>query len=795
MAAPQKKIYIFIGSSITEFAAERMELENFIHRLSNDFEDRYNTRIIPVVCEAFDTAMALTRKQDEYNEAINNSDMCFFLFYTRAGEYTVEEFRKAVETFRQNNRPKVYVYFKELQPGTSVEQSLTDFMGEVDKTYKHFYSTFAYLDTVKLGLLLNIKLNAMDYLPIDFADGKCRVGGTDIQDIDLTKVTEFANSKDLKVLQDELARTEEKYFQMKPIYAKGGVDDDFYKEYAKVAARREKLKKDLEELRKATFELMLNINRNFAAGEISPRMKEAHRLLELGDKESCVKLLTEDENKNEYQNSKQRIIAEKARLDKQLKDLASNYIREQRFAISVLETMYSYAKRHEEIDRIYREIVAEAEENAVELDVLYDYAVFLYNQKHYDTAIIYAKKLQEYYDNGIINATEDDIAELNNLLGILYKNTQRFTKAEECYNKAIEIYEQLAKANPAAYEPNLAISYNNLGILYKDTQRFAEAEEYYNKAIEIYGRLAEANPAAYEPNLAISYNNLGNLYHNTQRFDEAEEYYNKAIEIRERLAEANPAAYEPNLATSYNNLSILYCTTQRFAEAEECYNKAIEIRERLTKANPAAYEPDLAMSYNNLGNLYYSTQRLAEAEECYNKAIEIYGRLAKANSAAYEPNLAAGYNNLGILYKNTQRFAEAEECYRKAIEIRERLAEANPEAYEPDLAMSYNNLGNLYNHTQRFDEAEECYNKAIEIYGRLAKAHPAAYEPRLAMTCYNLGILYKNTQRFAEAKEYYEKALEIYKRLESKNPGLYTDDVNDCERVLNLLNILSSSLK
>ncbi len=103
MAAPQKKIYIFIGSSITEFAAERMELENFIHRLSNDFEDRYNTRIIPVVCEAFDTAMALTRKQDEYNEAIKNSDMCFFLFYTRAGEYTVEEFRKAVETFKQNS--------------------------------------------------------------------------------------------------------------------------------------------------------------------------------------------------------------------------------------------------------------------------------------------------------------------------------------------------------------------------------------------------------------------------------------------------------------------------------------------------------------------------------------------------------------------------------------------------------------------------------------------------------------------------------------------------------------------
>ena len=606
MSAPQKKIYIFIGSSITEFKEERMELENFIHRLSNDFEDRYNTRIIPVVCEAFDTAMALTRKQDEYNEAINNSDMCFFLFYTRAGEYTVEEFRKAVETFRQNNRPKVYVYFKELQPGTSVEQSLTDFMGEVDKTYKHFYSTFAYLDTVKLGLLLNIKLNAMDYLPIDFADGKCRVGGTDIQDIDLTKVTEFANSKDLKSLQDELAQTEEKYLRMKPIYAKGGVDDDFYKEYAKVAARREKLKKDLEELRKATFELMLNINRNFAAGEISPRMKEAHRLLELGDKEGCVKLLTEDENKNEFRARLLEFDRQIEQLAEQRKNFVRNYIREQRLAISVLNTMYLYAKRHEEIDRIYREIIAEAEENAVELDVLYDYAYFLWRQNQYDTAISYAEKLQTYYSDGIANATEYDIAELNNLLGLLYSDTQRFTEAERCYKKALEMIKRLKESNAEAYEPYLATNHNNIGNLYSDTQRFAEAEECYNKAIEIMKRLAKANPEAYEPDLAGSYNNLGNLYWTIRRFDEAEKYYKKTLELWERLTKTNLEAYQPYLVACYNNLGIIYSVTHQYDKAEKFIKETVKLRKQLAKTNPEAYEPALAYSFIVLSEEKYA---------------------------------------------------------------------------------------------------------------------------------------------------------------------------------------------
>ena len=87
---------------------------------------------------------------------------------------------------------------------------------------------------------------------------------------------------------------------------------------------------------------------------------------------------------------------------------------------------------------------------------------------------------------------------------------------------ALAIRERLAKANPQAYEPDLAISYNNLAILYSDIQRLQESEAMYKLAIAIRERLAKANQQAYEPDLSGSYYNLGNLYYATQRLQESE---------------------------------------------------------------------------------------------------------------------------------------------------------------------------------------------------------------------------------------------------------------------------------
>ena len=784
----KKKICIFIGSSIVEFKEERMELENFIHRLSNDFEDRYDTRVIPVVCEAFDPAMARTRKQDDYLESMRGCEMCFFLFYTRAGEYTIEEFREAYQTFLDKGAPKVYVYFKELGQDEKIEPSLTEFMAEVDKTYKHFYNMFSHLDTVKLRILLGIKLNAMDYLPIEVEGNACKVGGHTLEGVDLRNVPEYANSKELAVFGRQLKETEEIYLRMKGQYDAQKGDEAFYREYAQVAAHYHQLKKTVADLRSDLFELMLKLDSTFTSGEITPRMKEAYRLLEAGDKEGCIRILNDEERKQDYYDRKERLKAEKARIDEQLKREAIGFIRERKLAIDVLETMYLYDKRHEAMDELYREIVEEAEEFNVEQDIFYDYAGFLWEQKRFQEAISYAEQLQALYESGKIEATEQDTAEFLNLLGILYSETSNFAKAEECYTKALEIRKRLAETNPGAFEPDLAASYNNLGNLYRKTNNLAKAEECYTKALEIRKRLAETNPGAFEPDLAASYNNLGNLYRKTNNLAKAEECYTKALEIRKRLAEADPGAFEPDLAASYNNLGILYYKTNNFAKAEECHTNALKIRKRLAETNPEAFEPDLAKSYNNLGNLYSETSNFAKAEEYFTKALEIRNRLAKINPEAFGPYLAASYNNLGVLYSGTNNFAKAEEYFTKSLEIYQRLAKINPEAFEPDLANSYNNLGLLYRKTNDFAKAEECYTKALEIRKRLEKTNPGAFEPDLAMSYNNLGILYYKTNDFAKAEECFTKDLEIRKRLAKTNPGAFEPDLAASYINLGILN-------
>src|ERR1700722_6288323 len=248
-----------------------------------------------------------------------------------------------------------------------------------------------------------------------------------------------------------------------------------------------------------------------------------------------------------------------------------------------------------------------------------------------------------------------------------------------------------------------------------DDQRFAEAYAYalqqqkdYPKAelvlqelLKHRRELAAQNPAAYQPDLALTLNSLGTLYGTTQRFAEAEAALKEAAGIRRELAAQNPSAYRPDLAGTLNNLGALYGTTHPSAEPEAPYQEAAGIRRKLAAQNPAAYRPDLAVTLNSLGALYGATQRFAEAEAALKEAAGIRRELAEQNPAVYPPDLAATLTNLGNLYDATQRFAEAEAALKEAVSIRRELAAQNPAAYRPDLARTLNNLGVLYDDQHR----------------------------------------------------------------------------------------------
>ena len=769
-----KNIKIFLASTFEEFKQEQNELLNFIYEIGDQFEKMYNATIKPLYMNK------LSQDYTQMLESIKDCELCFFVVFKKSDEKVEQEFSTAYQEFKKNNEstPKIYVYFKNLQNGESVSDSVKSFMGLIDKDLGHYHCTFDHIDTIKLRILLNIKTqNKMDYLNIDIEDKDCVINGKKVLNLD--NVSEFANSEDLKYFQQKLMEVEDKYLEMQAVYESRKMDDDFYKEYVKITTERNDLKEKIKNLRKSIFDLSLGFSENEVGGITDFRLKKAYRLMEQGDSKGCLAVLNEEELNSEYYDRK-------TDRNLQAKEDAISFIKRHKFAIETLKTMFLYDNRFAEIESRYETCIQEAVEYNVELDVLYDYADYLHNQNNHSKAIEIAEQLLQYWD-------KEDISEYNkerlyNVLAGLYSDIQRYDLAEEIYTKKIEkfnfeiekihidsikrgrVYENFS----LLFKPQLAVNYNNLANLYEETQRYELAEELYKKAMEIWEQLVADKFQMFEPDLASIYNNLAILYRDIQRYDLAEELYKKAIEIKERLVFINPQAYEPDLANNYNNLALLYDDTQRYDLAEELYKKAIDIYKGLVNNNRQAFEPYLASIYNNLANLYRATQRYDLAEEFYKKVIEIRERLTKENPQVYEPDLASIYNNLAILYDDTQRYDLAEELYKKAIKIRERLVKKNPQAFVPDLASSYNNIARLYHYDiKNLELAEDFYEKAIEIRENLVEENLKVYGLDLVKSYRGLATLYNEKQKYGFVEELYEDIIDVYEKLAQEESKIY----------------------
>ena len=457
-----KKINIFIASSIVEFATERMELKNFIRDVSDNFEDRYNVKLQPILCESLDDAYSTVRKQEEYNQKIRESEFCFFIFFTKAGKYTREEFEVARKQFEVTGKPKIYTYFKVIEPGVTVEQSVRDFMDELDHTFGHYYGSFSHVDTLKLRILLSLKLQEMDFLEIKTEGGQCIVDGREVLKLD--NVSEFANNRDLAELQRELAAVEAEYYDLRVKYDKGDCTDEEYRKYCAAASKRQNLIDEIDDLQRAIFNVSLRMVNDDVHGEISDKQKKAYRLFEAGDHEGALSILNSEDIDNEFLRRRQR------RLEEDIAD-CKKYIKEHKTAIDILQTMKKYDDRFAEIEERYEKIVPVIFEMNLELDTAYAYVCYLVDQNKDSKALPIAEKLLDMYEDDV------DKAKVLNELGRICYDLYLAAKTEEYFLKAIAIREKHARENPDRFESDLATSYNNAGNFYKSQGQPTKAEE------------------------------------------------------------------------------------------------------------------------------------------------------------------------------------------------------------------------------------------------------------------------------------------------------------------------------
>ena len=140
--------------------------------------------------------------------------------------------------------------------------------------------------------------------------------------------------------------------------------------------------------------------------------------------------------------------------------------------------------------------------------------------------------------------------------GIKLKNLGKFSEARECFEEAIRI------------NPNNAKAHYLLGYLMNELREDIKSRNEYKEAIRINPNYVEEcrKAARINPNDAEAHNYLGILLFYLEGFDEeAEEEYREAIRI-------NPNYIKPN-----HNLADLLLNLERFEEAMDCYNELIRI--------------------------------------------------------------------------------------------------------------------------------------------------------------------------------------------------------------------------
>ncbi|MDY6933377.1 MAG: COR domain-containing protein [Spirochaetota bacterium] len=147
-----KKITIFLASS-AELEKDRREFRIFISE-PNKHLIKDNIFLELEIWEDFVDAMSKTRLQDEYNNAVRNSDIFVMLFFTKVGRFTLEEFETAFGQFKKTKKPLIYTYFKNAPFNTGDlkeqdTQSIFAFQKKL-KELGHYQTVYKNIDDLKL---------------------------------------------------------------------------------------------------------------------------------------------------------------------------------------------------------------------------------------------------------------------------------------------------------------------------------------------------------------------------------------------------------------------------------------------------------------------------------------------------------------------------------------------------------------------------------------------------------------------------------------------------------------------
>lgn len=271
-----KTIKIFIGSSVDkkEFEIEREKLGSFINGLNREyikqgvFIDFYD-------CETVSNKMKAEGSQKQHDDYIENeADATFFMFFKKAGEFTLHELQVAREALVNKNRPDIFTYFKVV--GDDIEQTdeIKKAVDVIANSYGHYFSKFTDADTIKLAMLQYIVEKLNDGSSVTINDGTVYVNNTKIDGISIDNIFAYQNNTEYKKLQqdiDDLTVSIDK-----------AIENKQFDNIESLTVQKEEKEKLLAKLENDILNMIMNMQKELKKSNADPICVRAYQLLEMG---------------------------------------------------------------------------------------------------------------------------------------------------------------------------------------------------------------------------------------------------------------------------------------------------------------------------------------------------------------------------------------------------------------------------------------------------------------------------------------------------------------------------------
>jgi Nif-specific regulatory protein len=230
-------------------------------------------------------------------------------------------------------------------------------------------------------------------------------------------------------------------------------------------------------------------------------------------------------------------------------------------------------------------------------------------------------------------------------LGFVYDKSGRLDEAEDCYRKALDLFEE------AEFPEGSCRVLNYLGIIRKRRSDLESAGDYYRRALSI----SLKNDFKW---VAMNlYGNLGNLYSARNQPQEAGRHYSESLQLSRELSDRR--------IESINLLNIGHALNQsgELDRAEDVFFEA------LGKLKSLGDKGSEAITLNNLGLLYFRKGELSRSSDYYEQGIELGNRI---NQPRVE---LANLVGLADVRTAVADFAGADEAAGKALALAEKTGD------------------------------------------------------------------------------------------------------------------------